>query len=149
MSDKWDLRFLKLADQHPKEWSLDPSTKVGAIIVDKDNYLRATSYNGFPKGIKDDERLTDRKLKYMIVQHAEQNAISTCARLGISTNGCTLVVTHHPCSVCAGMIINAGICRVVTYEPSLEFSSRWKESNEVARELFAEAGVDFIKYKKE
>lgn len=149
MSEKWDRRFLKLAEEHPLEWSLDPSTKVGALVVDSHNYIRATSYNGFPKGIVDDHRLTDREVKYMIVLHAEQNALVTCARLGIATEGCGIFVTHHPCSICAAMIINAGIKKVVTYESSEDFSSRWKTSNEIAEELFKEVNIEFIKYKRE
>ena len=52
----WDIKFLKLA-QHVSDWSKDPSTKVGAVVVDKDNRIVSIGYNGFPKGVQDDERL--------------------------------------------------------------------------------------------
>ena len=71
MSDKWDQRFLDLA-HHISGWSKDPSTKVGCIVVGKDREIRSTGFNGFPRGIADDdERLTNRELKYPLICHAE------------------------------------------------------------------------------
>ena len=52
MSDKWDKRFLDLA-KHISEWSKDPSTKVGCIVVGEDREIRSTGFNGFPRGIED------------------------------------------------------------------------------------------------
>ena len=72
---KWDLRFLKLAE-HISNWSKDPSTKVGCIIVGEDREIRSTGFNGFPRGIEDsEERLNDRTQKYPLICHAEENAI--------------------------------------------------------------------------
>jgi len=60
MSDKWDERFLDLAT-HISGWSKDPSTKVGCVVVGEDREIRSTGFNGFPRGISDDnDRLTDR-----------------------------------------------------------------------------------------
>ena len=57
MSDKWDKRFLDLA-KHISDWSKDPSTKVGCIVVGEDREIRSTGFNGFPRGIEDkQERL--------------------------------------------------------------------------------------------
>ncbi len=70
---KWDLRFLKLAT-HISEWSKDPSTKVGCIIVGEDREIRSTGFNGFPRGIEDtEERLNDRAKKYPLICHAYEN----------------------------------------------------------------------------
>lgn len=70
----WDDRFLELATVI-SSWSKDPSTQVGAVIVDDDNRVISIGYNGFPKGIKDDHRLSNRDLKYEMVVHAEANAL--------------------------------------------------------------------------
>lgn len=60
MSDKWDQRFIDLAF-HLSGWSKDPSTKVGCVVVGEDREIRSTGFNGFPRGISDDnERLTER-----------------------------------------------------------------------------------------
>src|ERR1051326_2813900 len=50
--EKWDRRFLELA-KHVSSWSKDPSTKVGAVIVDANRRVVATGYNGFPRGVED------------------------------------------------------------------------------------------------
>lgn len=142
--NKWDKRFLDMAHREVKEWSKDPSTKVAAIIIDSENNTRAVSYNGFPRGIIDDERLYDRNLKYSIVQHAEANSISTCAKLGIKTDGCSIAVTNFPCSTCTGLLINAGIKKVITSKPTEDYLSRWKESIELSKQLMEEAGIELV-----
>lgn len=145
MENKWDRRFLNMALNEVTQWSRDPSTKVAAVIVDPSNHIRAVSYNGFPKGIADtDERLNNRAIKYQLVQHAEANGISTCSKLGISTDGCTMAVTHLPCSTCAGLMINAGIKKVITRTPSPEFAARWADAQKLTVDMFKEAGVQLI-----
>jgi dCMP deaminase len=73
--DKWDVRFLELAN-HIAQWSKDPSTKVGAVIVRPDRTICSVGYNGFPRGVDDnEERYMDRPTKYEFVVHAEANAI--------------------------------------------------------------------------
>ena len=75
MGDKWDKRFLELA-KHISLWSKDPSTKVGCVVVGEDREIRSTGFNGFPRGIEDDDgRLSDRSQKYPLICHAEENAI--------------------------------------------------------------------------
>lgn len=140
----WDRRFLRLAAGEVNTWSKDPSTKVSAVVVNGKHPV-AHAYNGFPPGIEDTyERLNNRELKYKLVQHAEANAISTCAKLGISTNGLTMAVTHFPCSTCAGMMISAGIKKVIVQEPTEDLMSRWRESIELSRQMFDEAGIDVV-----
>ncbi len=140
----WDRRFLKMAAGEINTWSKDPSTKVSATVFNGKHPV-ASSYNGFPPGIEDsEERLNNRELKYKLVQHAEANAIATCAKLGIATNGLTMAVTHFPCSTCAGLMISAGIKKVVVQEPNEDFLSRWKDSVELSKEMFAEANVELV-----
>lgn len=141
---EWDARLLRLADSSDLKWSKDPSTKVSAIIA-RGKYPIATSYNGFPPGIADTpERLNNRELKYKLVQHAEANAIATCAKLGIATEGATMAVTHFPCSTCAGLMISAGIKKVIIKQPTPDFLSRWEDSIILSNEMFAEADVEVV-----
>lgn len=143
-NDKWETRFIELA-KTVAEWSHDPSTKVGAILVDSDRNIRCVGYNGFPRGIEDSpERLYNRDLKYQLTVHAEQNLLNTCARIGIPTSGCTLVCTHLPCVSCSGSIIQAGIKKVIVKAPSKDFLSRWKDSIELAQTMFEESDVEVL-----
>ena len=140
MSDKWDMRFLDLAT-HISEWSKDPSTKVGCVVVGPDREIRLTGFNGFPRGILDsDDRLTDRDLKYPLICHAEENAIMHAARIGLALKGCTAYVTWPPCTRCARSLIQAGISEIVI--PSgLEIPDRWKTDFETSMGLLREAEV--------
>lgn len=131
----WDHRFLELA-KHIAQWSKDPSTKVGCVIVGPDREIRTTGFNGLPRGIRDDHRLHDRDLKYPIICHAEENAIMNAARIGVSLKRCILYSSLHPCRRCARGIIQAGIVSVITYEPTEE---RWGEECRLANAMFAEA----------
>jgi dCMP deaminase len=138
----WDVRFLRIAAGEINEWSKDPSTKVSAVIF-RDKYPIMSTYNGLPTGINDSsERLNNRQLKYKIVQHAEANAISACARFGIATEGLTMAVTHFPCSNCAGLIISAGIKKLIIQQPDEDYINRWNESIELSKEILNEAGIE-------
>lgn len=140
----WDRRFLKMAAGEINTWSKDPSTKVSATIF-RGKYPIASAYNGFPPGIEDThERLNNRELKYKLVQHAEANAIATCAKLGISTDGCTMAVTHFPCSTCAGQMVTAGIRKLIVQKPNEDFLSRWADTLELGQSILKEAGVEVV-----
>jgi len=140
MSDKWDLRFLELA-RHISDWSKDPSTKVGCVVVGPDREIRSTGFNGFPRGIEDDDdRLQNREKKYPMICHAEENAIMHAARIGISLKGNTAYVTWPPCSRCTRSLIQAGINEVV-YPSEVEIPERWKEDFSIAMEMMEEAGI--------
>jgi len=137
---KWDLRFLEMA-RSAAGWSKDPSTKVGAIIVDDDKRVISVGYNGFPKGVTDDERLDDREEKYKMIVHAERNALLFANK---DVKICSIYTyPFMPCSVCAGMIIQAGIKRVVTVENN---NSRWQKDFVVSRQMFKESEIDLIQY---
>ena len=140
---KWDIRFLKMAE-HVANWSscYQDNRQVGAVIV-KEKRVVTTGSNGAPTGIKTcKERKECLRCKLQIKSgthleegyavHAEQNAIIQAARLGIAIDGCTLYCTHQPCTICAKMIINAGIKRVVY---------RFGYPNKFSLELFNESGV--------
>jgi dCMP deaminase len=119
--NKWDIRFLQMAT-FVATWSKDPSTSVGAVIADTNNRVIGLGYNGFPRGVADDERLYDRTQKYKMVIHAEENAILNSTG---SPANCIIYLTHPPCLHCAGMLKQAGIFKVVFEEPTGEFKARW------------------------
>lgn len=140
---KWDARFIQMA-HIVACWSscFQTNRKIGAVIV-RDKRIITTGYNGAPSGIKScvekgeclRQKLgipsgTRQEICYAV--HAEQNAIVQAAKLGISIQGATLYCTHQPCVICAKMIINAGIARVV-------YSSGYPD--EFSLKLFDEAGV--------
>jgi len=122
--ESWDEYFKKIA-KIIAERSTCTHRKVGAVIV-KDKRILATGYNQPPSGfphcdeigcIRDDLGIpSGRNQEICYGLHAEQNALMQAAKFGISTEGATMYVTHKPCSVCARLIINAGIKRVVYIE---------------------------------
>ena len=134
---EWDRRFLKIA-REVATWSKDPSTQVGAVIVDQDQRVVSLGYNGLPRGVSDSrDLLDDRVAKYATVIHAEQNALLFAAR---PVAGCTCYTWPlPPCSHCAALLIQVGIARVVfplDVDPAL--SARWQDSLALARQLFAD-----------
>ena len=146
--EKWDIRFLKLAE-HVSTWSKDPSTKVGAVIVNPETkQVVGLGYNGFARGVKDtEERLNYRPTKYAMIVHAEINAILNATS---SVKGCTLytwptLMKPNVCNDCCKAVINAGIKRVVCYNKKY-VSERWKDQEEISNIMFYEAGVkiDFV-----
>jgi dCMP deaminase len=140
MTSKWDIRFIGLA-QHISTWSKDPSTKVGCVVVGEDREIRSTGFNGFPRGIDDDEeRLMDREKKYPLICHAEENAIMHAARIGVSLKDSTAYVTWPPCSRCARSLIQAGI-REIVYPETGKIPDRWIEDFTISDSMLNEAGV--------
>lgn len=144
---KWDLRFLELA-RHVSGWSKDPSTKVGAVIVNDENIVVGLGYNGFPRGVSDaEDRLNDRPVKYAFTVHAELNALFMA---GPRAKGATLYVypTFLPpnvCQECCKAVIQAGIRNIVYYEVPYDeaLRARWKDSIAQAQQMCDEAGVTY------
>ena len=141
---KWDMRFLNLA-KHISLWSKDPSTKCGAVIVDNDNRVISTGYNGFPTGIDDtDERYNNREIKYGYVVHADMNSI-----LFSHTSLEDLTIYTYPlppCSRCTVHVIQSKLGRIVSAIPGEDILSRWGEDLIEANKLLEEAGRAFCAY---
>lgn len=133
-----DKKNLLLTEQIAKIYSKDPSTKVGAYIVDQDNRPISIGYNGFPRWVEDTwQRLVDRDTKLKFTVHAEANAVLNASRE--SYDGCTLYVwPFEPCPHCAGLVINKGIKRIVTLPNG---KPNWEEEFKTSRQMFKEAGV--------
>lgn len=123
--------------------SKDQSTKVGAIALGAAGEIRATGYNGMPRGCYDDTKSRQLKPeKYLWFEHAERNLIYNAARVGTPLEGCTLIVTPlFPCMDCARAIVQSGFVRVIA---EAEKNPRWAESNAMARKLFDEVGIEVV-----
>lgn len=143
-TDKWNRRFMELA-KHISTWSKDPSTQVGAVIADELNRIVSVGYNGFARSVDDTmERLDNRSLKYEMVVHAEPNAILFAKQ---SLSGCSIYVYPlPPCSRCAALIIQSGLKKV--FFPKQEIHETWKNSWELSKQMFDEAGVEYIELKR-
>ena len=146
LNEKWYGRFLNIAKE-VASWSKDKSSKIGCVIVDSNKSIRTTGYNGLPRNVDDTiEERHERPEKYKWFNHAETNAINNCARIGTSTDGCILIVTHAPCSACSRNIIQSGISEVIIDKESFsgDFISRWGDEWKVSETMFKEAGVKVV-----
>ncbi|MFZ5980596.1 MAG: deoxycytidylate deaminase, partial [Candidatus Zixiibacteriota bacterium] len=136
----WDDYFMAVAQLSAKR-SKDPSTQVGACIVNKNKRIIGIGYNGFPSGCSDDELPWDREgefldTKYPYVCHAEMNAITNSSNKP-DLEGATMYVSLFPCNECTKLIVQVGITEVV-------YLSDKYHDNEVfiaARKIFEMAGV--------
>ena len=137
----WDEYFMSIARLVAGR-STCLRRQVGAVIV-KDRRVLASGYNGAPSGLPHCDETGCVRERHRVPPgerhelcrgiHAEQNAIIQSANYGTGIDGATIYSTHHPCSVCAKMIINAGIVRVVTDD---------SYPDDLAVELLKDAGVE-------
>lgn len=147
MNDKWDRRFLALA-QFVSQWSMDPSTKTGAVIVDQNRRVVSLGYNGFAKGVTDSpERYQCRETKLRCTIHCETNAVLFAQR---DLSGCTLYTWPlSSCSRCAALVIQSGIKRCVAPPLPKHLKNRWADECRLAAEQFSEADVELCIIKPE
>jgi dCMP deaminase len=145
----WDEYFMGIA-KLTSQRSTCLRRKVGAVIV-QDKQVVATGYNGAPKGIAHcDEKGGCLREKLGVPSgerhelcralHAEQNAIIQAATSGQSIEGATIYITHQPCAICAKMIINAGIRKIIVNEGY---------PDEFAVEILDEAGLKIVMHTRE
>ncbi|WP_369711773.1 cytidine/deoxycytidylate deaminase family protein [Leptotrichia sp. HSP-334] len=142
----WDEYFMGVAFLSGMR-SKDPSTQVGACIIDKEKKIIGMGYNGFPLGSSDDEMPWGKTgdfldTKYPYVVHAELNAILNSIK---SLKESTIYVTHFPCNECAKAIVQSGIKKVIY------FSDKHKnlESTVASRTILKNAGVEIVNLKME
>lgn len=140
----WDEYFMGVASLSAMR-SKDPSTQVGACIVNADKRIISMGYNGMPRCCNDDEFPWDREgnpleSKYLFVCHAELNAILNSA--GGNVRGCTVYTTLFPCNECAKAIIQAGISEVVYMSDKYATT----DSTLAAKKMFDTAGVTYRAY---
>lgn len=132
MRPSWDLYFIQLAQMAATRATCDRA-HVGCVLV-KDKHVLTTGYNGAARSLEDCDLVGHLLLDGHCIRtlHAEQNAIIQAALHGVSTSGATCFVTHQPCHICAKMLINAGIVRVV-------YSGEYQDANSVM--FFKAAGI--------
>ena len=141
----WDEYFMKVA-VFVAERSTCLRRRVGAVLV-KDKQMLATGYNGAPKNITHCDKTGCLRQQLNIPSgqrhemcrglHAEQNVILQAAQFGVSTSGSSLYITNTPCSICAKMIINAGIRRIL-------FQGDYPDK--LATKMLSEAKVELVNY---
>jgi dCMP deaminase len=141
----WDEYFMGLAHLSALR-SKDPTTQVGACIVNSDKRVVGIGYNGLPKGCEDDvfpwhNQGAHLDTKYPFVVHAELNTILNNTT---SLKNCTLYVSLFPCNECAKAIIQSGITKVV-YE-----DDKYATTDAViaSKKMFDAAGVEYINLNK-
>ncbi|ADV80655.1 MAG: CMP/dCMP deaminase zinc-binding protein [Caldanaerobacter subterraneus] len=148
MRPSWDEYFMQIVDV-VKTRSTCLRRQVGAILV-VDKHIISTGYNGPPTGLAHCEETGCLREQLGIPSgerpelcrgvHAEQNAIIQAALHGVSTKGATLYVSASPCVICAKMLINAGVKRIVYEE---------EYPDELAFKLLKEANIDLVKIERQ
>ena len=135
----WDEYFMQITFQVARR-STCPRAAVGAVIV-RDKRILTTGYNGAPTNLPHCTEAGCLMVNGHCVRtlHAEQNAIIQGALHGVDVSGSTIYVTHQPCLICAKMIINAGIQRVV-------YAGHYPD--EIARGFLEGAGVELYRFTK-
>lgn len=136
----WNDYFMGLA-QAAAAKSKDPSSKVGAVIVDMNRRIVSIGYNGPPRGTNDNYAYSSREVKLRRVLHAEENAILFAGR---PLRGCAIYCTHHPCAHCAALICQVGIVEVYCPQVDSGFAARWEADITCASAMFMEVGVQRI-----
>lgn len=142
----WDEYFMQITDLVATRATC-LRRKVGAILV-KDRRILATGYNGPPKGVPHCDELggclrdslkipSGERMELSRAVHAEQNAIIQAAKMGTNIDGATLYVTNHPCFICAKMLINAGVRKII-YKAGYP--------DEYAKKILEEATVEVVKF---
>ena len=145
MNEKWLHRWIKRA-QDVADWSKDPSTVVGCILMDPaSNTSVSEGFNGFPRAVNDDiESRWVRPDKYLWVAHAERNSVYNAARLGRATLGTWAFMNFEPtpCTGCAQALIQAGVVRIVGPDRPFEGKgAMWEKELRIAAEMLGDAGV--------
>lgn len=143
-----DFDLLRDAYRYAWEYSEDPNTKNGAVFVAANGNSNRLGANRFPDGVDvREDRLSNRIIKLMYIEHAERDAIYRAVSYGIPTVGGTLYSPWSACPDCAKAIIGVGIKTVVRHKQCCERTpERWKQPIEIADQMFKEAGVEVIEY---
>lgn len=143
----WDEYFMKLAFL-VAERSTCLRHHVGAVIV-RNKKILTTGYNGAPAGAEDSLQLgclrdqlhiaSGERQEICRATHAEQNALIQASLHGVTTQDATIYCTHSPCIICAKLMVNAGVKRVVSCRPY---------PDETFKALFNQTGVEYLTVRK-
>ena len=141
-NNKWDLRYLKLA-KFISEWSKDPSTQTGAVIVRPNKSICSVGFNGFPAAMDDDEsNYNNRDEKYSRIIHCEMNAAKFATE---NMTGFTLYTyPFMSCDRCFVHMANYGITRFVAPKCPADKEERWASAFERVRAYAKEMNLELI-----
>ncbi len=141
----WDQYFMELTKVVARR-STCLRRQMGAVLV-REKRILATGYNGAPAGLPHCEEVGCRREQLGIPSgqrpelcralHAEQNAIVQSALHGVSVKDSALYCTHQPCVICAKMLINARIRRIV-------YQAHYPD--DLALEMLNQAGVELVRW---
>lgn len=138
------IKFFKTAKFYADQFSKDPDTKVGCLLLDPETlFIRCQSYNGFCINIQDNPERWKRPTKYFYVCHAESNVIAIAANHGICTKNSIAVVTMFPCVTCCKSLIQAGIKEIITIKPNLK-DPKWGEEFSYSQIMLTELAIKII-----
>lgn len=138
-----DAIYLREACRVAAAESHDLRTQNGALLRAKDGQI-ITAANQFPPIIRTQERQSNAN-KYSYIEHAERHVVYRAAQAGICTKGATLYCPWFACAECARAIILSGVSRVVGHvKPRLLTPERWRQTIEIADQMFNEAGLDLL-----
>lgn len=142
----WDSYFMEIT-QVVATRSTCLRRQVGALLV-REKRILSSGYNGSPRGLahclqvgclREEMNIpSGQRQELCRGLHAEQNAIVHAAYHGINIAGSVLYVTHQPCIICAKMIINAGITKVI-------FAGEYPD--QISIELLDQAGIDLVPFR--
>lgn len=141
---------MKITDFYPillaeAQLSKDPSRKICAVAFDVRLNRLASGWNGVPRGVLDLPERYQKPLKSFYVVHAEANLVASAARLGVSLEGSSVLITElQPCANCAGLLVQAGVKEVwCPSEPTSgkSVSVDWANNFHISRQILSEAGV--------
>lgn len=146
----WDEYFMSIAKITALR-SKDPNTKVGAVIVSKDNKVMSIGYNGAPRAFNDekvpwsrDTSLPYTQQKYAYMCHAEMNAVVNYGGSILDFKGATIYVTLFPCDGCSKLLAQLGISKVVY----LEDYHHDEPIYEASRIILDECGIPYEEFKE-
>jgi dCMP deaminase len=136
--------LLKIAYEKAQK-STNISTQNAAILIDNNQNIIFSETNSFPNGVDETtERQSDKATRIRYSVHAERNVIYSAAKLGIKTEGLTMVCPWATCSDCAQAIIQAGIKKLIVHKQALDRNGHWQEDVDFAFAMLREAGVEII-----
>jgi len=137
-------KFFDLALYQANLFSKDPNTKVGVIFLAPESLqILSVGYNGLPRKIEEHEYRWQRPQKLFYVSHAEMNGIANACRHGTPLENSIAIVTMFPCSTCAKLLIQAGICCIVSSKPRSD-CPRWGQEHKYSLEMLTESGIEII-----
>lgn len=152
MSKEWNEYFMEMATLVASK-SKDQSMKCGTVIVGEGHTILTTGYNGFPRGVDDNnEEYHKRPEKYAWTEHGERNAIYNAARHGVRLLGSRAYITGYPCVECARAIVQSGIVEIIIPTKDTDpFFQRgrwgdWVESFEKAKQVLKAGRVVVTRY---